>query len=449
MMPVLRGRLRGPLAVLAAVLATVTACSSSSKTTSPPTTSASTSASTPATGAATSAAGTATTAQVSVKSSRGYDGTTIKIAGIGTLSAGFGGAEIGAEARFKRFNDTNEIPGIKIQFVEMADDKGDPATGLAEVRRLITQDQVFAIVPDLSAFNPTSYMAAQHVPHVGYAFDDSYCSTSASASVWGFGYSGCIVPPGPPVMPDSYANLYKYVSAKTGKAHPTMVITSGDIQSGKNSARVQASAAEGAGFDVVEAKGNVPQVTSDYSPYVQDWIAADHGKQPDVIDCLLNTQCIGALRAVKGAGFTGTFYQTFGAVSVLAKPMAGTVTASTYATESSPALQQMEADFNAFKPGTQLLAYANVPAYFAADMFIQALKKVGRDITPEAVQAALDHQTWQITGLVGPLAYPQSAVAPSPTCNEILTDTDGTGYQVVEPYSCSTKTWPVDPKFTG
>src|SRR5579864_2605483 len=116
------------------------ACSSSAKSTGgPASTAGATQTTTPA---------PATTVPV-VKSARCFDGTTIKVAGI-TNTADFAGAEIGAEARFKRFNDTNEIPGLKIQFVEMANDAADPATALSEVRRLVTSDQVFAIVPDLS-----------------------------------------------------------------------------------------------------------------------------------------------------------------------------------------------------------------------------------------------------------------------------------------------------------
>ena len=422
-------------AALAAGLVLVAACSSGKATGS---------------SATTSSAGAATTGQKVAKSSRGFDGTTIKVAGIGSLGRGFAGAEVGAEARFKRANDTSELNGIRIQFVEMADDKSDPAVATSEVRRLVTQDQVFAIVPDLSPVNPGPYLAAQHVPYVGYGFDNSYCTQKPSTAVWGFGFNGCVVPANPPVMPDSYGALYKYVSAKTGKVHPSMVVTSGDIQSGKNTARLQASSAEGAGFNVVEAKGNVPIVTSDYSPYVQDWMTADGGKQPDVIACLLNMQCIAAWQAVKAAGYKGVFNQTLGNVDALAKPMAGTVTAAYYNTQPNAGLTQMEADFAAFKPGTALTGYANVPAYFAADMFIQALKKVGRDTTPEAVQTALANQVWQISGLVGPLKYPESTVGPTPACVEVLTDPpDGSGYQVVEPYACSDRKYNVDPRFTG
>src|SRR5579862_7392911 len=103
----------GPAGLLCALLVTGACSSSGSKAAAPTTAAGSSTAST--------AAPATSTSEVVVKSSRGFDGTTIKVAGLEQVSQ-FAGAEIGAEARIKRFNDTNEIPGLKIQFVEVADD---------------------------------------------------------------------------------------------------------------------------------------------------------------------------------------------------------------------------------------------------------------------------------------------------------------------------------------
>jgi ABC-type branched-subunit amino acid transport system substrate-binding protein len=375
---------------------------------------------------------------VVAKPSRGFDGTTVTVAGLGLL-ASFAGADIGTEARFKRANDTNELNGIRLKYVEFADDQANPATALSEARRLVSQDQVFAIVPALSPVNPGAYLTSQQVPWVGYGIDPTYCSTTPSTSIWGFGYNGCLVSANPPTMPDTYGSLYRYLSAKTGKANPSAVLFSNE---GVSNTALNAVNAAGAGLNVVYAKGVLPMVVSDYTPYVQQWLHADGGKQPDVLVCLLAIQCVPVWQAVKAAGFTGTYFTTLGDVDALAKTMAGTVTLTFYNTQPNPGLTQMEADLQAFKPGTQPVGYSNVPAYFAADMFIQALKKVGRDITPETVQAALANQTWQIPGFVGPIDYPAATVGPSPECNEVLVDT-GTAYNVVEPYACSAKTYPV------
>ena len=103
---------------------------------------------------------------------RGFDGTTIKVGSLGIKSS-LPLVQLGAEARIKRFNDTNELKGIKIQYTDYADDKTDPATALSEVRRLVTQEEIFALVGDASAQNPLTYLAQQHVPYFGGGFDNT------------------------------------------------------------------------------------------------------------------------------------------------------------------------------------------------------------------------------------------------------------------------------------
>jgi len=372
--------------------------------------------------------------------SRGFDGTTITVAGMGSAT-NFADADVGAQARFKRANDTDELDGITIDYLEFADDKQDPAVATSEARRLVTQEQIFAIVPNLSAVNPGPYLAQQHVPYVGFAFDNTYCSTEPDDSIWGFGFNGCLVPAEPPVMPDSYRNLYSYVSEKTGKDEPSIVLFSNDNQSGQNSVRFQSASAEGAGFDVVYAEGVVPLATSDYSPYVQDWLSADDGEQPDAMYCLLSVQCLQIWAAVQAAGYEGTF-QTSLYTDLLVAPLAGTVAQSFYNVEPNEGLTQLQEDLEAFEPGTEISA-TNAPAYFAADMFIQALKEVGTNVTPEAVQEALANQTWEIEGFVGPIEYPDSTVASTPSCNSLL-ESDGTAWTVVVPFGCSDKQYPVE-----
>jgi ABC-type branched-subunit amino acid transport system substrate-binding protein len=366
---------------------------------------------------------------------RGFDGTTLKTGGLG-LGSNFAGADIGTRARFERANRTNELKGIKLEYVGFADDKGDPATALAEARRLVTQEEVFAIVPDLSPVNPGEYFTAERVPYVGWAFDRTYCSQKPSTKLWGYGYSGCLVPPDPPVASDNYAGLYELVSKKTGKKTPTVVNFSNDNESGKLAVEFQSVSVEGAGFEVVSQKANLPMTTSDYTPYVQEWMTAAGGKQPDVINCLVTAQCIPVWQALKAAGFTGTFFSPVYS-DLIVGPLAGTVSRAAYNT-SGPEFDQMQKDFDAVKPGTAI-STTNAAAYFAADMFIQAVKKVGKkNLTPEAVQKALSRQTWEIPGLAGPVEYPKASVVSYPTCSTLL-QSDGTRWNVVSPYTCSRK----------
>ncbi len=385
-----------------------------------------------------------------VGSVRGFDGTTVKVAGLG-IAAQFPNVPVGAKARIQRFNDDNEIPGVKIQYVEFADDKQDPATALSESRRLVTQDGVFAIVGDVSQSNPGDFFNQQHVPYFGWAFDNTYCSAKPTTSLYGFGYNGCLVPNDPKVMPDAGGALYTYVSKLTGKQHPTAAVFSNDTQSGKDSAQYQSSAYQGAGFDVVYAKGSVPPPpVSDYTPYVQQLLTSDHGHAPDTIVCELSTDCIPIYAGLQANNYKGT-YQSPLYSDALLKPMSGSVSSIQFnnLTENTPALEQMKADFNKVKPGAAIDS-GGATAYFSTDMFIQALKTAAKkgksNITPEAVQKAAATQTWQIKGAAGPTIYPGATQKSYSACTTIVKDS-GTSWDTVVPFTCSNKGYPVLKKF--
>jgi ABC-type branched-subunit amino acid transport system substrate-binding protein len=389
------------------------------------------------------AVGGASTASARESASSGPAVATVVVGGLGTASL-FSAAGTGAEAYFNQVNKSGVLKGIKIKYIGFTDDGAGPASALSASRQLVTQDHVFAIVPDMSQFNSGKYLASQHVPYVGYALDDSYCSNSPTTSLWGFGFDGCLVATHPPRTADALGVLYKYSAGKTGTAHPTFLSFSADTQSGQSAADLNAIAAKGTGFKVAYSKGVLPTTVSDYTPYVDQWMTANHGKPPQVIDCLLTTQCINAWQALKAVGYTGIFYDNLGGITALQKSLAGTVTANFYNSTPNAGLTQMQNAMNAISPNTQLVGYSNVPGYFGASMFVQALKKVGNNDTPQAVQKALATQTWQIPGLVGPTKYPASTVIPTPACLELLgANSDGSGYTLLAPYSCTSKSYKV------
>ena len=374
---------------------------------------------------------------------------TIKVGGLGTLAT-VGAAGDGAAARIKRFNDTNEIPGLKIDYVGFMDDGASPATALSAARELVQQDGVFAVVPDVSQVTPGTYLTTQHIPWVGYGTDGTYCSQSVSTSVWGFGIQGCEVPSNPTYVSDTYGSLCQYTKKTTGLAHPTVAIMLNSGAAGSDSASNVGSAAAGCGMKVVFAKGDLPAVTSDYSPYVQQLLTADGGKAPNVISCLAETQCIQIWQDVKAAGFKGIFQQVLGPIPALAKPLAGTVTVSFYNSEPSAGLTQMEADFQAYKPGMTIVPYSNVPGYEGADMFIAGLKALVKKkglggVTPANLQATLAHITWKLDGMAGPTIYPASTVLATPWCDELTqAKPDGSGFVVVTPYECRTPKYKIN-----
>jgi ABC-type branched-subunit amino acid transport system substrate-binding protein len=379
---------------------------------------------------------------------RGFDGTTIKVASLGIKSQ-LPTVDIGASGRIKRFNDTNEIPGVKLDYVEFADDNQDRATALSEARRLVAQEKVFGIVGDVSSVNPLAYFKQQHVPYFGFAFDDTYCTTKPDPTVWGFGIDGCLVPNNPKQLADSAGNIIKYARQAIGKARPTVALFSSDTPSGQNAAKYDEAPYAGAGFDVVFAKGIVPPPpVSDYTPYVQQLLHSNKGGAPDAIVCLLTIDCIPIYGLLQANRYPGQFISALYSDLVLTS-MKGSAVFTVFAplADPTPANARLKADIKAVK-ASQAPDLGSAVGYFSADMFIQALKNVvqakGKSyISPENVQQAAAHMTWEIKGQIGPVKYPASTVIPTPACTAVVVDADGAQWKTVVPYSCSYKTFAV------
>ena len=251
-------------------------------------------------------------------------------------------------------------------------------------------------------------------------------------------------------MPDSGGQLYKFVSEKTGSKSPTLAMFSNETDSGKNSVATQASGYAGAGFDVVYVKGLLPPPPiGDVTPYVQELLSSNDGGPPDAIVCLLSIDCLEIWTQLKANNYAGTFQSTLYS-DLFAKALEGSVASVQYQpfAEDTPAQQQMVEDIHAFKADAAINSGV-AASYFAADMLISSLKqlkKQGKEITPENVQAVAAKSTFEVKGLFGPTKFPDSNVRPTPACTAIV-QANGTTWDTVEPYVCSSKTFKVQQKF--
>ena len=378
---------------------------------------------------------------------RGFDGSTITVAGFG-IKAQLPKSEEGAAARFKRFNDTNEIKGIKINFEEFADDNQDTATALSVARRLVTEVGAFAIVPNMSANTPGAYLTQQKVPWFGGGFDVSYCSTKATTTLWGFGPSGCIVPEKPSFVTDTFHTVYKYVSEKTGKKHPTFLSFGNDNSSGTNAANIFEIAAQGTGFKTIGKQNNLPTTNvSDYSPYVKQIMTADNGNPPDAMFCAANVQCAtGIWPLLQQNGYKGYFFHGLYA-DALVKITNGSYVNHPYpnfqaAAGTSKGFDQMQKDIDAISPNAKL-DLGDVFGYTSADMFVTALKIIAKkgtaNITPENMQKAASTMTWELPGFMK-TQYPKTTVMSFPACYADSVS-NGTTWDQIEPWACSTKVY--------
>ncbi|WP_214104212.1 ABC transporter substrate-binding protein [Acrocarpospora catenulata] len=375
---------------------------------------------------------------------RGFDGKTITVAGMGVKSQ-MPSAEWGAKARIERFNKDNELDGITIDYRAFVDDQANPATSLAEARRLVTSENIFAIVGNVSMTSPGRYYAQQEVPYFGFGIDPTYCSDKPE-QLWGFGFSGCLTPADPKELPDAFGLLYRYAVDKTGSTKPTIAMFSSDTESGRITAKYGEAELRGTGFDVVFSKAMVPPPpVSDFTPYVQQLLNSNNGQAPDVIQCYLSADCVQIYALLKANGFKGIYAHSLWSDAVL-KPMEGSVVPVAWANpnESTPAADQMRADLKTVKPD-QLIDIGAVAGYFGASMFIDALKIAAnggaRNITPRAVRDAASTMTFEIKDLVGPTRYPDaSSVATG--CRALLQAT-GTEWKTVQPFQCLEQRFPV------
>ena len=377
---------------------------------------------------------------------RGFDGTTLKVASLGNVAT-VGNSKIGAQARIQRFNDDKEIKGLKLDYVGFSDDKNDPATALTEARKLVTQDQVFAIVGDSSSYNPSQYFTQQKVPFFGWGFETAYCAPKPTTSLWGFGYNGCQVNPAPKVVVDFASQVYKYVTQKLGKKSPTVAMVALDTDAGKVTVHQNEVAYKGSGFDVVSAEGSIPPPpVGDYSPYVAQLMTSDNGHAPDVVTCLVGLQCLNIYSLMNAQGFKGIFQHAL-YTDAFVKTFKDTIVTASNANFNAtgiPSLDQMNADITKVAPGTKMDGTV-FSGYASTDMFIQALKQAAKGgksaITPTNVQKIAAKQTWQMKGLTGPIVFPVATNVQEPYCTSLF-ESDGTTWNTVEPYSCSTKTYP-------
>jgi ABC-type branched-subunit amino acid transport system substrate-binding protein len=331
------------------------------------------------------------------------------------------------------------VAGRKINYVESADDKGDPTTNLSEAQRLVQQDQVFAVVPTLTpvADQALTYFAQQHVPFIGWGIDHNFCNNN-----YALGFTGCIVPP--PSIPTTgttwgelISSFYKNHGSPSGAKGKTAAVIAEDNDTGKTGAIVIGSQAKKAGFTLVFQKSDLPPTPpGDYSPYTSELLSSNGGKAPDVIFVVTSVQnTLNLPGKLVQAGFKGILTN-----AVLYDPRAvSLMKANSVFTQfdvpedtNTPAMQNIVTKLKA--AGATQITQGMLSSYFSADAFVAALKKVGKNLTPENFAKTIAKFTYQVPGVVGPTKYPAARTQGSP-CGALVYS-DGTAWSIQVPYAC-------------
>ncbi len=309
-------------------------------------------------------------------------------------------------------------------------------------------------MPAVSVVTPSDFLTQQQIPWFGTGYDVSYCTNGSK----GFGLSafGCLIPTNPKKISGVNWELLKTQLASKGIAKPTVALLGTDTTSGKQSVQNSASAAEGVGFKVVYAKGafpGPPAVVGDYTPYAQALLESNDGQAPDVIySSIAPTSALGLTSLINSNGYTGTYLSPFYS-PLLIGPLKGAYVFVQFAgfEADSPGIKKMNEQIEAFKPGTKP-SLTLAAGYFSADMFIKAVQaslKTSKTLTSASVQKAASQMTYQIKDTIGPTVYPASFKLGTQACSTLYYDADGTAFDIVQPFKCTKKTYPVLPKFAG
>jgi hypothetical protein len=110
-----------------------------------------------------------------------------------------------------------------------------------------------------------------------------------------------------------------------------------------------------------------------------------------------------------------------------------TQTAPVEATDN-PAMQQLVADVQKVAPD-QPIDPAVIAGYWSADLFLAAVQKAGKKLTPAALEKAANTKfTYEVPNTVGPTTFPAAHALPTP-CGALVSS-NGTAFAVKVPYTC-------------
>lgn len=365
---------------------------------------------------------------------RGVTSTTVRVGGLG-YSQLYGGADIGARARLQRENLKGGVNGRTIDYVGFRDDAGIPFFNQHAGEELVAKDQVFAVVPvvtsDLAAVKK---LTRAKVPYFGWALSSNFCG-----NLYGFGFTGCLFPPGGRTASNAWGVLVKTVLVPF-VASPSAVLLTENTPTGQFVLNSLTTSVGSAGITVASATSNLPvPAVGDYGGIASGVLTANGGRPPDVVFVVGSYSNIDSMRrALRDGGYTGLFTDDIEYDPGLVVPAAGSaVMVQTAAVETfftNPAIRQMVVDVHNIARGLPI-DQAVAAGYWSADMFIAALKRTGRQLTVDRfVKATNKGFTYQVADTVGPTKFPAAHNAPTP-CGSLV-QSDGAAFSVLVPYTC-------------
>ena len=374
-----------------------------------------------------------TTASSSTSPSTGFTATSVKVGGLG-WALQYGGADVGARARFARANASGGVNGRTIDYVGFRDDGGDAATSAKAAAQLVQQDHVFAVVPAVTPVLSTSDLVAAKVPYFGWALSSQFCETKL-----GFGFNGCLIPPGHSVASGAWGDvLAKALGVQAPRR--TVALLTENTDSGAAAFDAASASMMAAGFDVVMGQRSLPvPAVGDFGGLAKKIMSSSSGKAPDVVLAVGSYSNVTLVKsALSGAGFTGVFTDAIEYDPQLVVGAEGSMvflqTAPAESAKDVPAMQQLIDDVHKIAP-THAIDPAVIAGYLSADLFLQVLAQRPVDLSASSFLSAANRFIYEVPGVVGPTKFPKARTQPTP-CGSLV-QSDGTAFSVKVPYTCN------------
>ncbi|HKF89864.1 MAG TPA: ABC transporter substrate-binding protein [Acidimicrobiia bacterium] len=388
---------------------------------------------------ATSSVAVAGTSARPERQTRGVTDDTITVGGLG-YAAFYQDSAVGAQARFDKANNNNEIPGgRKINFLGFRDDGSDQNKNLDEGRKLVQDDQIFAAVPVITPFlGASDFFAQNKTPFIGWGIASGFCENP-----FGFGFSGCLTPEDPKTASSTWGDLIKKGNFNNNAKGKTAAVIAEDNDSGKAGVEVISASAKSAGFKVVYSKNPIPPLpatVSDYTPFANEIMSSNKGRPADVVFLTLAVNNVTGLQnKLLELGYQGVLTNAVGYDPRLATGFVGSsvfiqFNAFESAQQGNTAMQQIIDEIRAVKPD-QMLTQPALAGYLSADMFVAMLKKTGKNLTETRfLRAANRNFKYELKDVVGSISFP-AGHEQGGTCGTLV-ESDGTNYTIRVPFDC-------------
>jgi ABC-type branched-subunit amino acid transport system substrate-binding protein len=388
------------------------------------------------------AASSAAVAEPSTRASRPTRGVTddsITVGGLG-YAAFYQDSAVGAQARFDKAHNNNEIPGgRRINFLGFRDDGSDQSKNLDEGRKLVQEDQVFAAVPVITPFlGASDFFAQNKTPFIGWGISSGFCENP-----FGFGFSGCLTPEDPKTAASTWGDLIEKGNFNGNAKGKTAAVIAEDNDSGAAGIKVISASAKSAGFKVVYNKNPIPPApatVSDYTPFANEILSSNRGQPPDVVFLTLAVNNVtGLSNKLLELGYQGVLTNAVGYDPRLASQFRGSsvyiqFNAFESAQQGNTAMQQIIDEIRAVKPDQQLTQPV-LAGYLSADMFVKMLRKTGKNLTETRfAQAANRNFKYEYKDVGGPISFPAGHER-GHDCGTLV-ESDGTNYTIKVPFDC-------------